>query len=172
MTGKTTDKIDINTTHLPNQVESVSCSLSTYRQDVSRQHRQLHWLIAPRNEWNKRQKQQTIVRRPSTAIHIRPRESTVNVVFTFNAFAICVAPSVPMLLSVYFRVKQANLVKKFGNKNETAFTHTKTKSLLMNCWISILQQYTKHQHHQFHSLVTNKNDFPKKQTKIQKIASQ
>ena len=51
-------------------------------------------------------------RRTTTAIHLRPRPSTFIVVFTFHVSAICIAPSDPMLLPIYFQKKKTNLGKK------------------------------------------------------------
>jgi len=94
------------TTHRTNQEKSVSCSLSTYRRYVSRQNRQLHCLIGlETSEMLTKSTQNTCTKKmpPSTASHLHPSKSTVNVVFTFNASAICAAPSPPMLLPVCFR---------------------------------------------------------------------
>ena len=100
-TGQLTKNTKKNKTHRSNQENSTSCSLSTYGQDVLRQHHQLHWLTGPWKEWNVH-KIDTQKWRASTPIHLHPRWSTVNVVFTFNASAICAAPSTPISFSVYF----------------------------------------------------------------------
>ena len=100
----------------------IKCSLSTYWQDVSRQHHQLHWLIGTKGEKCLQSTQQKW--NANMAIHLLPRRSSVNVVFTFNASAICAAPSTPISLPVYFREKKKeNLAINFNRKQEN-HSHT------------------------------------------------
>jgi len=57
--------------------------------------------------------------RASTAIHLHARLSTVNGVFTFNASAICAAPSALISFPVYFRENKAHSVKNLKRGQKT-----------------------------------------------------
>jgi len=52
------------------------------------------------------------IHKNNASIHLPLSSSTVNVVFTFNASAICAAPSTPITFPVYFRKK-----REFSKKN-------------------------------------------------------
>jgi len=62
------------------------------------------------------------------AIHLLAKKIPVNAVFTFNAFVICAAPSVPMRLSVYFSAA----TKEFDLKRERNTIHSPQKSIRFN----------------------------------------